>query len=1174
MNKFCCAVCLASWAFAACAEGPSPIPYSSGMTATGTSEFEPARGFVHAIDGSGLVDLGNGAWGHTKDHQGTMWMTKGGSVNASSPVYFCVDLGKVYRLDGIKIWNYNQDGQQKRGFRATEVYLSPDASVAQSSPSDVRGWGAPVWTGELSKATGDRDVGCEPLELFGACARHVGLVATSNHDGDGYCGLAEIQFFGQEKHAGDPDLAEAAVKPTPDGTGLVAEVRLEDAAEEAAVTVLAFAAPDAEAVRLPFATWAQPGVTATSRLEALPENATCAIRFETSNSLATLTNAVKEAVFAYAGVPRLAFKADGQESPRVPAEVTVSRASPDPYPLVIGYSLSSADGVAGVDFETPAGMVTIPANETSAVIPVVPLVNVDKAEDVHVTVSLTPGLYFTAGADPVAVTIANANLPDANVWVAKSDSDGLASTEGNWSRGVPRADVPESLVILVDGDYSSRDLVWDADGSTSLAGTVTSWTQTRTYSGTVTVKTTYPAQPSAFKTLKVTGAMTVEGGTLTHPPSELENPPASLTLETLRAVSRYRLCLEAGTFTLGPGARLDAKGKGLYLPRKELAPSHGGRLEDGNPVGCYGNPKRPEDIGLAGNLGTDTPAKFGRGGGAVKLTVDDTCTIDGEIDVDGVRSSGSLAAGAAGSVLIEARRVTGKGLVHADGVYCGNTSYRNGAAGRVAVLTREPLDGASVTLSASGRPDGKGSVSGTVFVRDATMTNGVLFLGSRFSTTAAATRNRGTFVTSEPGVDWTFDRIVFSGNAQLCVPKGATLTLPNGFASVQAPVGEGNPKAGIFAMGGVIDAGTGSQTLSGNWYFAPIAEYAFPASVTLEGGARIGFSGYLEQSLARDEEPSTNAVWGVRCSVAGDLLVADAKSGFDVSQAGPTQDAGHQFADVAIGHHGGRRTATGLTLGSVFSPVLAPVGQLNSYSYLKPGASLAVTVGGDLTLNGGTVNANPVNTQSGGYELAAGGGLDFTVGRLLGQGAFEARGFRNGQCGGRIAVRLTKPGATFESFRGTFDARTAASAQDSTPGSVYLETAEEGRRGGAVVLDNFEGKVTGLSVPICANGYGADEVAAFKRAALVIRRGAYAQVSVADAKGAFTMRSLEMDGCSRLDLCGRHLVVKSARINGRRIKPRTYAATDAAVSSFVVDTSEGGTGALTVIGKGFAVLVR
>ncbi len=1160
---------------------PALIPYSAAMTATGSSVFDEGRTFVHAIDGSGLAEK-DGTWVHTKEATQNMWMSDTAPVDASSPKFYCVDLGETYRLGRIKVWNFNMGSWAVRGFKATEVYVTTDASAARSTPAEIRAWGDPVWTGELSQAPGaDGYAGCEPMDFLETVdARQVGFVFTSSY-GDPRAGLSEVRFFGEKKVEGEPVLAAVSVAPTADGAGLAASARLEESALAATVTALAFPSPDAEAVRIPLGDGlVEPGETAAGALTGLADNKTYAVCVEGANAAGTLTNGVVKT--AYTGVPALARKADGQEKGCVPAEVTVSRAAADPYPLEVRYGLSSGNGAEGADWAASPGVVTIPANETSAVISIVPLVNPDNAEDVRVVVSLAPGLYLTAGAAAATVTIANATVPgDANVWVAGSASDGLASTGLNWSKGVPRADAPESLVILLDGGYSSHDLTWDADGSTPLAATVASWTQTAAYAGTVTVRTTYPAHASPFKTLAVTGAMVVEGGAITHPVSvvwdDLWNK--EMTLARLRADYSYRLSLSAGTFTLGANARIDAAGKGhSWLRRTQnvqgVCPSHGGRNEE-TTIGCYGNPKYPEDVGTASNFGTDSIAKTAVGGGAVKLVVAGACVIDGEVSVDGLQADGKLAAGAAGSVLVEAARVSGSGIVHADGIFSGNDGQPNGAAGRIAVLTKEPADLSSLVLSASGTGAGRGAACGTVFVKDATMANGVLFLRNRLNAAnAGATARRGTYVTSEEGVDWTFDRVVLSGNAQLYVPAGATLGLPNGFASVDASANGERRLSGVVCAGGTIAAGPGDQTLSGRWYFAPVADYAFPAGVTLEKGARIGFPEPFEQALKNGAEPSEANVWAIRCTIPGDCTV-DAESGFSADQAGPVQQGGAQAAGVTVGYHGGRAKADGLTMGSVFSPALAPVGQSNSYGYMKPGAAMVVTVGGRLTLDG-RASANPVDSANGGYEFAAGGSLNFTVGELAGRGAFMAQGFRDGQCGGRIAVRLTKPGATFDAFAGTFSAKTAESAARSTPGSVYLETAAEGGGRGTVRIDNASAKAAtaALSVPVCANGYGADAASAFKNAALDVRGGACAQVAVADAAGLFRMRSLALAANGRLDLNGKTLRVSSARLGGKALSPGVYSANSPETQGLLADSSESQTGVLEVAGNGFLLIVR
>ena len=1152
------------------------IPYDKDkMKASGSSEYNTERGYTHAIDGSGLTDLGNGVWGHTDTYQNTMWMTTKVDLSSTAPKFFCVDLGETYNVGRIKIWNFNQNGQSTRGFKATEIYVSADENPAKATPADVRAWNQ-VWTGELSKATGNNDKGCAPIDITnGVLARHVAFVVTSSWGDGGYQGLSEVRFFSVPM-PGAPVIASAGVSATAAGDALQAEVTLGADAQAAEVTAILTADPESDPTRVAFGEEAGPAVAVTQTLSGLSANTTYAVSFEAANSVSTEVTKPAETVYAYTGVPSLAWQADGQDRGLVPAEVTVSRANADPYPLEVNYTVTSSDGEEGVDWEPVSGVVTIPANAAETVISIQPMVNADKREDVHLSVSLAAGAYLTTGAASVALTIANASLPDdANVWVASSSSDGLASTAANWSRGVPRVDDPASLVIVIDGINSTKSMIWDATGENGLATTVTSWNQAEQFKGSVTFWTTYPSYAaSSFKTFTVTGDMIVNGGTLTHPVSAVWDNIGNkdVTLDALRSSYTYRLSLAAGTFTLGANAKISAAGKGHSWLRKSTnvkfcAPSHGGRNETTS-IGCYGNPKYPEDIGLASNIGSDSLGKCGVGGGAVKLGVAGACVIDGEISVDGTVSSGSLAAGAAGSVLIEAARVTGSGLVHADGIYSGNNSQPNGTGGRIAVLTTDPVVSGQPTLRAGGVGTGKYAAEGTVYLKDATMTHGVLVLNNPLYTSPNATATRGVFVTNEEGVEWTFDAIRMNGHANLYVPAGTTLTLPNGFASITAPDNT-SLVSGLYSRDGTIDVGSGDQTIGGGrWYFCPTDGFTFPANVTVASGSAIGFSGYWEPpALSNSAAPTT--AWKLRFTVTGDLTLAEGGL-ITANSAGLGQQSGSQYAGVAIGAHGGRRSAAGATMDSVFTPHVPGVYQSNSYNYVKAGGVIDLTVGGKLTVDGKILSDSP-DTADSARGNAAGGAINVVASSISGSGLISASAKRDTQCGGRVAVKLTGQTSDFSAFTGSFAAYAGGSTSGSSAGSVYLEAGADGDKGGLIIIDN--NNKDGLTTPICATGYDADAVADFKKGRLLVRNKGQAQVAVADDGGTFRMRSVEVGDNSKLDLFGKTFVVGSAKLGAVKLGPGTYRASDAAVSGFLVD-SAGTDGALVVAGNGLVMVVR
>jgi hypothetical protein len=81
---------------------------------------------------------------------------------------------------------------------------------------------------------------------------------------------------------------------------------------------------------------------------------------------------------------------------------------------------------------------------------------------------------------------------------------------------------------------------------------------------------------------------------------------------------------------------------------------------------------------------------------------------------------------------------------------------------------------------------------------------------------------------------------------------------------------------------------------------------------------------------------------------------------------------------------------------------------------------LKLTVGGTLALDGQIVS----DGYSGGNKgvRGAGGSINVTAGALTGAGSIHANGL-SGESGGRVAVRLTNSGATFDDFEGTITAR-------------------------------------------------------------------------------------------------------------------------------------------------------
>ena len=880
----------------------------------------------------------------------------------------------------------------------------------------------------------------------------------------------------------------------------------------------------------------------------------------------------------YGGTLSLAKVSDAAELGVAPATLTVSRENADPLPLVVNYAFADGTAVAGVNYVDDAGAVTIPAGETSATITVRPILDASTAVDTTMTVSIAAGNYAAPAA--VVVTIANFTTPEGcNYWMGGTDTDGkyLASTAENWSAGhAPLA----TENVFFDGAYSSADCEWDADAT----ATVASWTMQNGYAGTVTVDTVFPGKGD-FQCLTVTGAMTVDAGTITHPQSRTmtENHPVTWDwLGDLLANETYRLRLDVGSLAVGADGLLDAKGKG-YLATHDSArvnASHGGRISDASPR-CYGDPKEPIHIGLP-----DRPAGNyynGVGGGAIYVTSAGAVVVNGVVRADSTGrdyGNNNHACGAAGSVYIQAASVSGTGTISAYGPGSADGNYK-GTGGRVAIVTEQPVDRSTfASINAdSARRNAQNNIAnrfggaGTVFLRDATMTHGVLVVASAETTYEAVPRDHRTDVSADG--DWTFDRVELGGNVQLAVPVGTTLTLP-GWNCVTAPANASGTPSGLFFEGGTLAFGSAADVmLAGHWYFAPVSNYVFTANVALADGATIGFGGKYTQNLANNTYPVD--VDTIHCTVNGDLTVP-AGCAVNVNLAGAMLESHNVPAGYPQGAHGGRCSNTGDTIGSVFRPRTLPHGQSNSYGWIVPGGAVELVVTGTFTL-GGTVTATGYTGSDGIVGQIGGGAIDVTAGRLAGDGTITAGAVKNGQPGGRIAIRLTGAGATLDDFDGTINCATMGAGSVGSCGSIYVETAADGEGRGTVVLDD-NGVTCTTYTPICATGYAADDVADFKKARLVIKRQAKAQVSVADDNGAFRMDGLEIDATGQLDLYGHTLTVKSAKVGGVRLAPGTYAAGstvaigEGTLGDYLVDTADEAGGSLVVSGGGFRLSLR
>ena len=856
----------------------------------------------------------------------------------------------------------------------------------------------------------------------------------------------------------------------------------------------------------------------------------------------------------YGGTLALTKVSDGNELGLAPAALTVSRANPDPLPLVVNYAFADGTAVAGVNYVDNTGSVTIPANESSATITVTPLLDLEKTTDTSLTVSIAAGNYAAPAA--VAVTIANFTTPVGyNYWIGGSATDGkyLASTAANWTQGhAPTA----SDNVLFDGRFSTANCEWDSAAS----ATVASWTQTNDYTGTITVDTVFP-EKGAFTVLTVSGDMAIRSGSITH----------KAHTSTYK-VDQYRLRIDVvGDLTVASGAKITARAKGSYGQRSEGQAAYGGSY-NGSP--SWGSLTEPYGVGSSAN---DNGSYTCFGGGAIWIEVAGDTTLDGSINANGIEAKGmwDTHAGSGGAVYLKTATLSGSGKISADCESTGRgNNNRTAAGGRVSVLLTSgelsSFPNANITAVAGNTSYANVGGVGTVLVRTPQKPNGVLYLRDRSGKYGQyGYRPKPNQLTRIPtGQIWTVDEIVFGENAILQIPTGTTLDLRGGLAAITS-TGNTLDETGLIVDGGtLLLPAAETHTISGKWIFEP-KDFALAGNLVVTNGAGVGT--LLLYST------TSNEVRTCGLSVSGDMHVASgaylrAVRGGYIATGAATVGGGSTSC------HGGQcgKSTANVAYDSFFRP--RHPGTFGSDNGLVNvgGGAIRLSVGGTLTLDG-VASATPILKDN---RSGAPGSIDISAGRLEGAGRIEANGnsrnysdndTSNASGGGRVAVRLTGAGETFSdawvskiNAKGYYSSKFAAD-RSSSAGSIYLQTGDQSEGAGTVIIRNTGHTANNVAFTPIPSAKAGGEEDDFRKASLALE--AAARVKIFEN---LKMASLEMAAGTVLDLNGKTLTVKRAKANEIPVLPGTY--TPAKLSGYLVDSAGGG--ALVVTGGGLHLHIR
>jgi hypothetical protein len=496
----------------------------------------------------------------------------------------------------------------------------------------------------------------------------------------------------------------------------------------------------------------------------------------------------------------------------------------------------------------------------------------------------------------------------------------------------------------------------------------------------------------------------------------------------------------------------------------------------------YGSVTDPTDLGSGGGR-----TSGGAGGGAVKLDVSGTLTLNGVITANGNNGTGSYSnysgGGSGGGIWINAGTLAGAGSLTANGGAGGvySSSFGgSGGGGRISI--NYTTDSSTITSFAhSGSVNGRYGGAGTIYTKASAETNGDLLVDNNDL--------NGADTTQVAAINQTFDNITINGNAKYVIPADASLTsvndlvgggtgvmINNGSLLIPNTVISGFTK---FTNNGTISGLPSSVTFSNITFYEngtlPLTDLTIGSGATFEfqdlnpttpetlanltilGGGLLTHQG---NSTTQDNTLNLAVTNNLDIQTGGSINVNG--RGY-AAQSGP--GAGVTYSTVGTGGgYGGdggnynSNTVAGVTYGSVTDPTdLGSGGGRTSGG--AGGGAVKLDVSGTLTLNG-VITANG-NNGTGSYSNysggGSGGGIWINAGTLAGAGSLTANGgaggvysssFGGSGGGGRISINYTTDSSTITSFAhsGSVNGRYGGA------GTIYTKASAE--TNGDLLVDN------------------------------------------------------------------------------------------------------------------------
>ncbi|MFL6248273.1 MAG: Ig-like domain-containing protein, partial [Thermoanaerobaculia bacterium] len=590
-----------------------------------------------------------------------------------------------------------------------------------------------------------------------------------------------------------------------------------------------------------------------------------------------------------------------------------------------------------------------------------------------------------------------------------------------------------------------------------------------------------------------------EGITLTIAGTHRFKRLVLLTNAIVRPATTVVLDVTADAVYVACGALIDGEGRGYppsvtypgaSLPGNGSGGSHMGvgGLWDLPVSSTYGSVYRPYEHGAGGEHGS-----YGRYGGAAMKFTAARVSVDGVIRTPGY-SDGNERGGAAGSIWIDAGKVTGVGSIEANG---GANYYSHGGGGAVAVTYTDASSVLPKLHARSGANAGKNHYggAGTVYVKGPQSTYGTLTIdneGLDGQETQLPSLGRGTAAAGSTGAILVTDRAAsipayFAGHwVEIANASGTlkgtwrigtidakTATLvPNAGETIN--VQQGDSWQGVYRFDSVTVLGRAKLGSVDPIRDLPTLAVNGPTSlVTPIAATEVSISGAVAATsvAATNLTINSGAVLSnlssgtLQLEVSGTL---DVKGSIDVTGQGYAAGVTYPGATNPANGSGGSHIGVGglwdapvsSTYGSVYFPQELGAGGEHP-SYGRPG-------GGALRINAANLAVSGAirsNGYSDGNERGGGGGsIWITAAKITGTGTIEANGgsdYYSHGGGGALAIEYTDASSSLPVLR----ARSGSNAGKNHyggAGSIYVRGPQSTH--GTLTIDNggFDGQETQL----------------------------------------------------------------------------------------------------------------